>query len=156
MIPGVSAMKASSRSILALGVLIVGCLGLRFSNCAHAAEFLVVSQKEPACDLMVLGAIEPSDDIKCIAQLGSLLRHGCTSPRIYLYSPGGHLPTAMKIGEQIYFLQLTTVGPMLQASQPREGTDNRRREREFVNSSPVVQLGRHASTPLLLSLKSAH
>jgi hypothetical protein len=65
------------------------------------------------CDLVILGEIEASDEHKFQSRMIDQLKRGCSSPKIFVYSPGGHLGAAMQIGEQIYQLRLTTVAPRL-------------------------------------------
>jgi hypothetical protein len=83
-----------------------------FTNTAQAAEIFSAGKKG-ACNLVIMGPIESSDGIAFARQLTTLLREGCASPRIHLYSQGGNLGAAMKIGDDIHHLQLTTVAPLL-------------------------------------------
>jgi hypothetical protein len=102
---------------LAAAIAICGSLGA-----ALAADILAVK-----CDIVVIGKIEPSDDATFRHQLVGHLIAGCPSPRIYLYSPGGDFDVAIRIGEQIYSLQLATVGPNLRARVLLDEPDVRNR-----------------------------
>jgi hypothetical protein len=99
-------------------LLISSVIGSMIENAAaSAAEFLPtnVEQRSATCALVLRGSIEPSDEIEFQRHLVALLRSGCKTPRLYIYSPGGNLAAAMKIGEQVHFLQLTTIAPTLLA-----------------------------------------
>jgi len=82
-------------------------------NAEGAQIFRRAGKEGPACNLVIMGTIEERDDAAFSGLLATLLREGCTSPNVHLYSEGGNLGVAMKIGEDIHRLQLMTVAPML-------------------------------------------
>jgi hypothetical protein len=88
----------------------------------------VVNTKGSTCDVVLVGTIESSDDQQFRHQLTIALKNGCSTPRIHVYSSGGNLHAAMKIGRQIYSLQLPTVGPELLASRNEDEPDTRPRD----------------------------
>src|SRR5262245_2313642 len=105
-----------------IGLLVV----LPVASDATAAEIFPVK-----CDLVILGEIEASDEHKFQSRLIDQFRLGCSSPRIFLYSPGGRLGAAMQIGEQVYQLRLTTFAPTLirnRSPEDEEADDKLRTE----------------------------
>lgn len=85
------------------------------SNLARAADVTVGAVKSPhrACDLVLIGDIEPGDDAKFARELSRLLESECKSPTVHLYSRGGNVDAAIGIAEQVYALRLRTVAPTL-------------------------------------------
>jgi hypothetical protein len=87
-----------------------------------------VNTKGGTCDVVLAGTIERSDDEQFRRQLTVALKNGCSTPRILVYSSGGNLQAAMKIGRQIRSLRLPTVGPELLASRSEDEPDTQPRD----------------------------
>ena len=103
------------RSFLLLSVL-VG------SGSADAAEITSTRSQFGTCYMYIVDRIERGDEDKFRTEaLRRIKDDDCYIIAVSIYSTGGHLPTAIKIGEQIFALGLMTRSPL-----ERTGKNGRR------------------------------
>jgi len=104
--------KSGSRLAAAIcGASIVFMLALM--NSANAATIMNLTKP---CGLFILGDIEPGDDLSFHDAVITSIRfsgitHCGSFTHVYVYSRGGDVRTAMKIGKQIRELKVATEGP---------------------------------------------
>ena len=71
-----------------------------------------VDRDRKSCDMRIVGPIEPGDEEKFRQQVLRLLKvDDCYIGSLGVYSIGGHLVSAMRIGQQVFTLGLHTHGP---------------------------------------------
>jgi hypothetical protein len=81
-----------------------------FPSEAQAADILVNEKG----DILIVGPIQSGDDEKFRQTVvAEIKRRGSDNPvgHLRIYSPGGDLGAALKIGEQVHLLQMNTVAP---------------------------------------------
>jgi hypothetical protein len=80
---------------------------------AHAAEMFFSTDDVGQMWLQIVGRIDDGDDAKFKNMLVETIKRGEQIERVSIYSSGGHVGAAMKIGRYIRTLHLSTVAPQL-------------------------------------------
>lgn len=62
--------------------------------------------------VVMFGEIKPGDELKFKDTVKTITQEGKWVERIYLFSPGGAMPAALSIGEQVYTLRISTFAPL--------------------------------------------
>jgi len=102
-------------------VVVAALFGLSFCLPTQAAEFSSYDTGESGVHAILRGEIKLGDELKFKKFVQSIVQQGKWIERIYLISPGGAMPAALSIGEQIYLLRMSTFAPIdwRNTGQPR-------------------------------------
>lgn len=108
----------------------------------HVALFFVLSiiqaraaeVTQSGCDIVILGNFELGDEVRFRNAAVDVVRSGCSTPKVHIYSDGGSFEAALRIASDVKTLHAVTVSPVIRGQL----TSDKALPRDAPRSCPLI------------------